>query len=72
MNATCCYCRKVCDTVEENERVWRHPVKGRVTCCNSCGGYETCPECGHLWENLHRIKNALCFECSKTAKERQH
>lgn len=66
----CCYCKNQCNTTEEIERAWTHPKKGRVTCCNSCGGYEICPECGKMWENLHRVKNALCFDCAEKLAEK--
>jgi hypothetical protein len=69
-NIPCCYCDKVCATAEENDRRWLHPVKGQVTCCNDCGGYETCPECGKLWENLYQVKNAPCFECAEKPAEK--
>ncbi len=60
----CHYCKKPCNAAEEIKRAWIHPTKGNVTCCNSCGGYEICPECNKLWENLHWPKNTPCFKCA--------
>jgi hypothetical protein len=65
-NIACRYCNKLCATAVEIERAWVHPKKGLVTCCNVCGGYETCPECGKLWENLYQAKNTPCLECADT------
>lgn len=70
MSIVCCYCHKLCNTAIEIERAWIHPVNGQVTCCNACGGYETCPECGKLWENLQSPDNAPCFECADKLAEK--
>ena len=64
-SVNCYYCGKPCDAPVETGRAWIHPKQGRVTCCNSCGGYETCPSCGKLWENLFSPKGTPCDACNE-------
>ena len=64
----CCYCGKPCEKPEEQARQWRHPQKGLVAVCNPCGGYENCPACGKLWENLGE-SGTPCFDCQDKVSE---
>lgn len=60
----CRYCGKQCLTEVELARHW-YDNGVRVTCCNKCGGYETCPRCGQLWENLSYPAGCICPECEE-------
>jgi hypothetical protein len=63
-SVVCYFCKKLCDQPEELQRAYVNPKNGRVCVCNHCGGYEHCPQCGQLWENLHRPVGAICLRCT--------
>ena len=56
----CRYCRKECTDPAELKR-----ADGGVTVCNACGGYEYCPQCNNLWENVFAEEGAPCFACQE-------